>query len=318
MHLKKILVIGAHGQVGTSFQRVLTTTFKDSYDAWYTARKSEEIAPDSNIAGDRISSCDLASPQEISEIIHRIKPDIILNCAAYTAVDKAEIERDAAKQINAVAPGIMATEAKKIDALFVHYSTDYVFDGGGEAPWTEESQTNPINYYGETKLAGENAVRQSGCRHFIIRTQWVYSDHGHNFMKTMLRFGAQRPQLKVVGDQIGAPTSSDVIASTTMELIRSIDTHKTDYGIYNLACSGYTSWHEFAEKIFAEARTLKIPLAVEEVLKIPTHEFPTPAKRPFNSRLNLNKIEHKLGHSMPLWTEALRSTIALFSRNQRQ
>lgn len=286
MNSAKYLVFGVSGQVGSSLQDLARTQ---------TAKEF--------MFCDR-AACNLQDPASIQKIIRNVGPGVIINCAAYTAVDKAESEREQAMAINGHAPGIMAQTAHEIGALMVHYSTDYVFNGQGNRPWQENEATDPVNYYGATKLAGEKAVQEATPKHLILRTQWVYSHTGHNFLKTMLKLGADRPELKVVADQIGAPTSSAVIAKTTLDLIDRYRTDK-DLGIYNLACGGETSWHHFAEEIFRKAKTRGRPLAVERVLPIPSKDYPTPAVRPLNSRLDLTKIERQLGRSMPTWQNAL-------------
>lgn len=295
----KYLVFGVSGQVGTSLYRLASARKHDSF----------VFCSRTKLAGDQpVVLCDLLDPQSIRTVIQDAKPTVIINAAAYTAVDKAETDRDQVKHINADAPGIMAQAAKEFGALMVHYSTDYVFKGGGVNRWNEQDQPDPVNYYGETKLAGEREVQSASEKSLILRTQWVYSDVGHNFVKTMLRLGADRPELSIVCDQIGAPTSADVIAQTTLDLI-DLCRDRRDYGIYNLACRGETSWHQFAEEIFKGARALGQPLLVERVLPIASSAYPTPAVRPKNSRLDLQKIERKLGRSMPSWQNALQSVL---------
>lgn len=303
---QRILIVGMHGQVGDAFRRILDND--TNFSVTYTGRSTEIHASQA------LEICDLTQPDSIRTTIQKVKPHILINCAAYTAVDKAESDRDLAMQVNATAPGIMAAECAQLDALMIHYSTDYVFNGRGSTPWREEDPTDPVNFYGATKLEGERLVQTHGAKHLILRTQWVYSDHGHNFVKTMLRFGREREEMKVVSDQIGAPTSAHVIANSTLDLIRSLNEARCDFGIYHLACSGNVSWHQFAEEIFRQYRELGLPLRVERVLDIRSEEFPTPAKRPMNSRLNLSKIQQALGRVMPDWRDSLKPVISSIAK----
>lgn len=295
----KYLVFGVSGQVGTSLYRLSTFRTQDSFVFCSRSKVTED---------DAVVLCDLLDPESICKVIHDTKPNVIINAAAYTAVDKAETDRDKAQYINGDAPGIMARAAKDLDALMVHYSTDYVFKGDGTNRWTEEDTPNPINFYGQTKLSGERAVLAATEKSLILRTQWVYSDMGHNFVKTMLRLGTDRSELKVVADQIGAPTSADVIAQATFDLVGRCRDGR-DFGIYNLACAGETTWHEFAQAIFQGARERGVPLAIERVLPIASSDYPTPAARPKNSRLDLEKIQRQLAKSMPTWQNALQSVL---------
>lgn len=253
--------------------------------------------------------CDLTDFNRVRQIIEEVRPLTIVNCAAYTAVDKAEQDRETAHLINAEAPRVIAEAAKKISALVVHYSTDYVFNGTGKKPWAENDQTAPINHYGQTKLAGELAIKNATDRYLILRTQWVYSDTGNNFLKTMLRLGSERIELKIVDDQVGAPTSADIIANATLNLIDRCHVQNNAFGIYNLACRGEVSWHGFAKEIFRRAESLGFPMKVQKVVPIPSTEYPTPAERPKNSRLDLHKIEQQLGVLMPTWQDALDSVL---------
>jgi dTDP-4-dehydrorhamnose reductase len=248
-----------------------------------------------------VLTCDLTSDQSIKETINKVKPTVIINCAAYTAVDLAEKEEALATVINGHAVGVIAKEAQALGAVLIHYSTDYVFDGSGEKPWTEDSKTSPINAYGRSKLAGELAATKNCSKAHVFRTQWVYDNEGKNFLNTMMRLGAEKESLSVVGDQIGAPTSSDVIARYTLKALAKITTGKMEPGIYNLACRGEGSWCGFAEEIFKLAREHDISLKVKSVKKINSADYPTPAKRPFNSRLSLKKLETALEESLPSW-----------------
>jgi dTDP-4-dehydrorhamnose reductase len=237
---------------------------------------------------------DLASPDSIRKAVRDARPEVIVNAAAYTAVDKAESERDAAFAVNATAPGVLAEEAKMSGALLVHYSTDYVFDGTKPAPYVEEDTPNPINVYGASKLEGERVIAASGCRYLILRTSWVYGPRGKNFALTMLRLARERPELRVVDDQLGAPTSSLAIARATAQLLR-----PGAHGLYHLAAAGQTSWCGFARAILKRAGV------ATPVIAIRTEDYPTPAKRPRNSRLDCSRLRADLGVSLGSWEEQL-------------
>ena len=293
MSKNKILVIGASGQVGSAFRQLFGGTRSVVY-----ADK-----PGTGLAG--VMDCDLTDAKSIRGLITYVKPTVIINCAAYTAVDLAEKETDIATTINGDAVAVMAKAADEINAVLIHYSTDYVFDGSGDKPWLEMDQVNPVNAYGRTKLAGELAVAVGCRRGYVLRTQWVYDNTGKNFLNTMLRLGAEREELSVVGDQIGAPTTADVIARYTVKALARIDQGQMKPGIYHLVCRGEVSWHGFAEKIFALARQRGCTLKVRTVKKIDSASYPTPAARPKNSRLSLAKFEAAIGETMPDWAESL-------------
>lgn len=286
----KIMLTGATGQVG-----------------WELARTLMPLGEVTII--DR-SRADLAEAKSLQAIIREIKPGIIVNPAAYTAVDKAETDQSKAFAINADAPGVMAEEARKIGALFVHYSTDYVFDGTGTEPYTEQTAANPLNVYGRSKLNGERAIQAAGGDFVILRTSWVYASRGNNFLKTILRLAAEREELKIVADQVGTPTWARLIAETTAHVVRQTlgdrraGRFKSD--IYHLTSSGETSWHGFAEKILAIAREQeKFVLKNKELQPIPATEYPLPANRPANSRLSVRHLEQQFGLTMPAWDNAL-------------
>ena len=256
------------------------------------------------------SGLDLTNAEQIRDIIRTIKPQLIVNAAAYTAVDQAEQEFEVARLVNSQAPRILAEEAKRCNALLVHYSTDYVFDGQGNKPWTEDQPAAPLNVYGETKRAGELAIAAVGCAYLIFRTSWVYGLHGANFVKTMLRLARERTELSIVDDQIGAPTSAQVIADTSIEILRQGQHAFYEYfleysGIYHLVCTGETSWYGFARQIFSEARKCGEKLALQDVQPIPSSQFPTPARRPMNSRLNTEKIQTTFNVTLPDWESSL-------------
>jgi dTDP-4-dehydrorhamnose reductase len=270
----RILLTGGNGQVGWELRKTL--------------------APLGEIAAPGRAVLDLRDAKRIRETLRDTNPDVIVNAAAYTAVDKAESERDAASAVNAVAPGILAEEAKKSGALLVHYSTDYVFDGEKPAPYVEEDEPNPLNVYGASKLAGERAIAASGCRHLILRTSWVYGPRGSNFMLTMLRLARERPELRVVDDQVGAPTSSLAIARATAQVLR-----PGAHGLYHLAAAGQTSWCGFARAILKRAGI------ATPVTAIRTADYPTPARRPRNSRLNCARLRADFGLALAPWEEQL-------------
>lgn len=292
----KILIIGSSGQVGSAFRRLLRNT-------------GSVVYADKDSAANSVKSCDLSNARSIEALITSEKPTVIINCAAYTAVDQAEKEQDLAMSINAKALEVMAKAADKINAVLIHYSTDYVFDGTGDKKWLETDKVNPVNAYGRTKLAGEVAVTSHCKQGYVFRTQWVYDNTGKNFLNTMLRFGAEREELSVVGDQIGAPTSSDVIAAYTLKAVTKILNGKMSPGLYHLVCRGEVSWHGFAEKIFELGRRLGSEVKVKTVKNIKSSDYPTPAARPKNSRLSLEKFEAAIGEKMPEWADALEAVM---------
>jgi len=270
----RILLTGRNGQVGWELLKAL-------------APLGEIVAPDR-------ARLDLRDPARTREAVRGANPDVIVNAAAYTAVDQAESEREAAFALNAAAPGVLAEEAKRSGALLVHYSTDYVFDGSKPAPYVEEDEPNPINVYGASKLAGERAIAAAGCRHLILRTSWVYGPRGSNFMLTMLRLARERPELRVVDDQVGAPTSSLAIARATAQLLR-----PGAHGTYHLSAAGRTSWCGFARAILARAGI------ATPVTAIRSEDYPAPARRPRNSRLNCARLRADFGLTLAPWEEQL-------------
>jgi dTDP-4-dehydrorhamnose reductase len=270
----RILLTGANGQVGWELRRTL--------------------APLGELTALGRAELDLRDAVRIREAVRASNPDVIVNAAAYTAVDKAESEREAAFAVNAGAPGVLAAEAKRSGALLVHYSTDYVFDGAKPAPYVEEDEPNPVNAYGASKLAGERAIAASGCRYLILRTSWVYGPRGANFYLTMLRLARERPELRVVDDQVGAPTSSLAIARATAQLLR-----PGAHGLYHLSAAGKTSWCGFARAVL-EGAGITTP-----VVGIRTEDYPAPAKRPRNSRLDCSKLRKETGVALAPWEEGL-------------
>ncbi|WP_268799473.1 dTDP-4-dehydrorhamnose reductase [Pseudomonas huanghezhanensis] len=286
----KILLLGKNGQVGWELQRALGVV-------------GEVIALDRNPALTAYGTLagDLADLAGLREAIRQVAPDVIVNAAAYTAVDKAETERDLAHTINALASQVMAEEAKRLDAFLVHYSTDYVFDGGGTVAWKESDEVAPVNYYGATKLEGEQLIVASGCKHLIFRTSWVYAARGNNFAKTMLRLAKDRTSLNVIADQIGVPTGADLLADVAVMALLQARTKPELSGIYHLAPAGETSWHAYAQYVIDTARAMGELLAVETINPIATTEYPTPAGRPLNSRLDTKKLRDSFSIHLPDW-----------------
>lgn len=285
-----ILLTGVNGQVGHELQQTLSSLGQV-------------------FAMDR-SSLDLADADAIRRLVQEVKPAIIVNPAAYTAVDLAESEPDKVHAINAVAPGLLAEAAARYGALFVHYSTDYVFDGSKRSPYTETDGTHPLGVYGSSKLAGEEAIRAVGAAHLILRTSWVYGPRGRNFLRTVIRLAQERDELKIVADQLGAPTSSRAIANATAVMLD--NWHEEKSGTYHLSCAGETSWYGFAQAIlrFYEAQRAAqgwppLKVSADRVQPITTAEYPTPARRPTYSVLNNAKMQLAFHFSMPLWSEAL-------------
>ncbi|MDP1772301.1 MAG: dTDP-4-dehydrorhamnose reductase [Methylobacter sp.] len=283
----KILLFGKGGQVGWELQRSL-------------APLGELVALD---ADSRDLCGDFTNLEGIAQTIRAVAPDIIVNAAAHTAVDKAESEADFARTINALAPGVLAQEAKRNGAWLVHYSTDYVFDGSGDTPWLETDGTGPLSIYGKTKLEGEEAIRASGCQHLIFRTSWVYAARGGNFAKTMLKLAQDRDSLKVINDQIGAPTGADLLADVTAHAIRTALQRPDVSGLYHMVAGGETSWHGYASFVIEYARQIGISIKVapEAIEPVPASAFPLPAPRPKNSRLDTRKLQNIFGLTLPHW-----------------
>jgi dTDP-4-dehydrorhamnose reductase len=248
-------------------------------------------------------SGDFSKPESLAATVQAVRPHLIVNAAAHTAVDKAESEPDLARAINATTPGILAREAKACGAWLAHYSTDYVFDGSGQKPWSEDDTTGPLSVYGQTKLEGENLIRHSGCKHLILRTSWVYAARGGNFAKTMLRLAKERDKLTVISDQIGAPTGADLLADITAHALRTALSNPAVSGTYHAVAAGETSWHGYAKHVieFARAAGQSIKVAAADIASVPTSAFPTPAKRPSNSRLSTLKLKETFGLNLPTW-----------------
>jgi dTDP-4-dehydrorhamnose reductase len=286
----KILLLGKNGQVGWELQRALSVL-------------GEVVALDRHPAATPYGTLvgDLADLAGLREAIRSVSPQVIVNAAAYTAVDKAETDRELAHTINALASQVMAEEAKSLDAMLVHYSTDYVFDGTGTAPWKETDAVAPVNYYGATKLEGEQLIVASGCKHLIFRTSWVYAARGNNFAKTMLRLAKDRASLNVIADQIGVPTGADLLADVAVAALQKALVNPELCGIYHLAPAGETSWHAYASYVIDFARAHGDVLAVDTISPIPTSEYPTPASRPLNSRLATDKLRDTFSLHLPDW-----------------
>lgn len=291
-----VLLFGGNGQVGHELRRSLRALG----DVVVTTRSGQ--LPE----GARCEVADFDCPDSLAALVQRVAPAIVVNAAAYTAVDKAEDDVDAAFRTNAEAPGVLARACALRDIPFVHYSTDYVFDGQGSRPYREDDPTAPLSVYGASKLAGEDAIRAAGGRHLILRTAWVYGQHGHNFMKTMLRLGAERDELRVVADQVGTPTPAALIADVTTELLGLRDAPS---GTFHLTPRGETSWHGFAEAILEEALARGLIPRAPKVIPIATSDYPTRARRPGYSRLDIGRLEQVLGRALPEWRTGLRQVL---------
>jgi dTDP-4-dehydrorhamnose reductase len=296
----RILLTGINGQVGFELCRAL-------------APLGEVIAFDR-------SHCDLSNPCSLRNAVQSVRPDIIVNPAAYTAVDKAESDETTARAVNAMAPGILGEEAAKLGALVIHYSTDYVFDGSKSEAYVETDATNPLSVYGRTKLEGEQALAASGARHLIFRTSWVFGAQGANFPKTILRLAREREELRIVADQVGAPTGaaliSDVTAQVLGQYLRSEQKENFPVGLFHLAASGSTSWHEYAQFIVRKALEAGAALKVVpgKIHPIPSTAYPVPASRPGNSRLDCSILERAFGMRLPRWESGVEHVLKLISK----
>ena len=290
----KILLLGKNGQVGWELQRSL-------------APLGELVALDRTGDTHQRLYGDLQDLDGLRQTVLALQPDVIVNAAAHTAVDKAESEPDLARRLNAEAPAALAEAAQTVGAWLVHYSTDYVFDGSGRAPWREDAPTGPLNVYGQTKLDGERAIAAAHEKHLILRTSWVYAARGGNFAKTMLRLAAERERLTVIDDQFGAPTGAELIADVTAQAIGQLRQRPQDAGIYHLAAGGETTWNAYARYVVDTARTIRpeLKLAVQEIAPVPTSAFPTPAQRPRNSRLDTTRLQHTFGLRLPPWQQGV-------------
>lgn len=285
--MNKILLLGANGQVGWELQRAL--------------------APLAQLVVCDRQRGDLNDLQGLARLIAEERPNVIVNAGAYTAVDKAESDINGARRVNAEAVATLASSARELEAWLVHYSTDYVFDGAGSTAFDEEASTGPLSVYGQSKLEGEQAIRESGCHHLILRTSWVYASRGANFAKTMLRLAKERDELRVIADQFGAPTSAELIADVTALILQRLtwdtELRERSSGTYHLVASGETSWHRYAQYVIGEAIRLGAVLRAspDRILPIATSEYPLPAKRPANSRLANGKLQHTFNMVLPDW-----------------
>lgn len=291
-----ILLFGKGGQVGWELQRslsVLGTVMALDFDS-------------TDYCGD------FANPAGVAETVRALRPDVIVNAAAHTAVDKAESEADFARTLNATTPGAIAQEAAKLGAWLVHYSTDYVFDGSGNRPWIETDQPAPLSVYGRTKLEGEQLIAEAGAKHLILRTSWVYAARGGNFAKTMLRLAQERERLTVIDDQWGAPTGADLLADVTAHALRHLHKHPEDAGLYHCVAAGETTWNAYAKYVLARTgiENSAIKIVAKEVAPVPTSAFPTPAVRPHNSRLNTDKLQTTFGLQLPHWQTGVARMLA--------
>ncbi len=282
-----ILLFGKGGQVGWELQRSLAVLGR------VTA-----------LDHDSTDHCgDFSNPEGIAATVRALKPDVIVNAAAHTAVDKAESEPELARLLNATTPGVLARETAALGAWLVHYSTDYVFDGSGTRPWVETDTPAPLSVYGRTKLEGEQLIQQSGAKHLILRTSWVYAARGGNFAKTMLRLAQERERLTVIDDQWGAPTGAELLADVTAHAIRHLQQRPQDAGLYHLVAGGEVTWNGYAKFVIEHASKAQsaIKIVAKEVAPVPTSAFPTPAVRPHNSRLNTSKLQTTFGLTLPHW-----------------
>jgi len=294
----KLLVFGANGQVGQALLRALAPL-----GSVVSVTRSGRL-PD----GSACEMADFDQPQSLTALLDALRPAVVINAAAYTAVDRAEQDRDAAFRANAEAPGVIARWCAEADVPMVHYSTDYVFDGQGVQPYAVDAPTAPLGVYGESKLAGEQAVREAGARHLIFRTAWVYAAHGHNFLRTMLRVGGEREEVRVVADQIGTPTPAALIADITAEALRQDDGRRS--GTWHVTAAGQTSWHGFAAEIFQQALAAGLIDKAPRVTAITTADYPTPARRPAYSCLSTDTLVQDFGVALPSWQEGVARVIA--------
>ncbi len=286
-----ILLFGKGGQVGWELQRSLSV-----------------LGTVTALDFDSTEHCgDFANPAGVAETVRALRPDVIVNAAAHTAVDKAESEADFARTLNATTPGAIAQEAAKLGAWLVHYSTDYVFDGSGNRPWVETDPPAPLSVYGRTKLEGEQLIAEAGAKHLILRTSWVYAARGGNFAKTMLRLAQERERLTVIDDQWGAPTSAELLADVTAHALRQLLKRPEDGGLYHCVAAGETTWHSYAKYVLEHARQAQAAIKIKatEVAPVPTSAFPTPARRPHNSRLNTTRLQTTFGLTLPHWQQGV-------------
>ena len=294
----RILVTGKYGQVGKEISR------QSSLDDVVSVGRAE---------------CDLSNANAIRDLVRRVKPAVIVNAAAYTAVDRAETERDLCYAINATAPGILAEEAERLGARLIHYSTDYVFNGQKPAPYVESDPIDPMSVYGASKAAGEAAIAATGCRYQVLRTSWVYAGEGKNFLLTMLRLGAERPELRIVSDQTGAPTSARAIAGATLRILeKCLEKESFPSGVYHMTAGGSTTWFGFTEEIFTLGIERGLLETKPKLTPITTADYPTPAQRPKNSVLSNDKFENVFGFRLPAWQQGLTDVMAAIADENKK
>jgi dTDP-4-dehydrorhamnose reductase len=281
----KLLLLGKDGQVGWELQR--------------------SLAPLGEVVALNHEHADFAQPESLAQLVRDVRPDAIVNAAAHTAVDKAESEPERAHAINAEAPGVLAREAAALGAWLVHYSTDYVFDGSGSTPRDETAPTAPLSAYGRSKLAGEDFIRASGCKHLVLRTSWVYGARGGNFARTMLRLAGERETLTVVDDQVGAPTGADLLADVAAHTLLAARQRPELSGLYHVVAAGETSWHGYASFVVDWARAHGLPLKARSIGRVTTENYPTPARRPLNSRLDTRKLRDSFSLVLPPWQQGV-------------
>jgi dTDP-4-dehydrorhamnose reductase len=293
----RILLFGCNGQVGWELQRSLQTI-------------GDVVACDFDSPMER--RADFTDPTATYDLVRRVNPQMVVNAAAYTAVDKAESESDLARVVNATTPGVVAEAVHDCGALLIHYSTDYVYDGSGDGPRNEDATTGPLSVYGATKLEGEDLIRASGCRHIILRTSWVYAARGHNFIKTMLRLAADRDTLSVINDQVGAPTGADLLADVTALIGSRLAAGGGAAGTYHCVASGETNWFEYARFVVNWGRSNNLPIRVpdEAITPIPTSSYRTPARRPLNSRLSTDKLRKDFSINLPEWRRGVERVLS--------
>jgi dTDP-4-dehydrorhamnose reductase len=301
MHSKStpptLLITGANGQVGFELRR--------------------SLAPLGRVVALDRTRCDLSQPEQLRALVRELRPDVIVNAGAYTAVDKAQTEKELALAINGIAPGVLAEEARALGSLLVHYSTDYVFDGTKQGAYVESDAVGPLSVYGETKLAGERAITEAGGSSLIFRTSWVAGAHGGNFAKTMLRLAQERDSLRIIADQVGAPTTASLIADVTAQIVARhwLAAHPADLrgGIYHLAAGGETSWHGYAVEVlrYAAARGVALKVDPERIEAIRTSDYPLPAPRPANSRLDTTNLRETFGIHLPDWQQGVQHLLGL-------
>ena len=297
----KILLLGKNGQVGQALERALTPL----------------AGPGELVSLDRSNGGDLSQLDQLAATVRHLRPQVIVNAAAYTAVDKAESEPEQARLVNALAPEVLAKEAQALGAWLVHYSTDYVFDGSGTRQWLETDATAPLNVYGQTKLEGERLIQAHCTRHLIFRTSWVYAAHGSNFAKTMLKLAQERERLTVIDDQWGAPTGAELLAAVTATAIGQLNMaglagNESLAGLYHLAAGGETTWHQYASHVIGRAKALRpdLPWAVQDIAPVPSSAFVTAARRPHNSRLDTRKLQAAFGINLPDWQQGVDDMLA--------